>query len=384
LTNSSKRIKVTYVYKDFDIYNGLIETFLILARKKKTLPFDFEVCVFQNEDNEHSREFKSLGCGLVNLNSRWGSNPVVIYKLYKLFRNSRPDIVQTFVLKPNLFGIAAALLARVPVSIATDLTLKDQAPTRMRRLRDKFLYRIYAGVANQADQVISVSDASKEELRELGIKVGISVIPPPIDTNKTDLDARTESRGENGSQEAVVIGIVARLSEEKRHLDLLEAFSRTLQAFPNTCLVIVGDGPLRGQLEARAQKLGMHEKVSFVGFQKDVNKYLRMMDIFVLPSRTEGMPIAIMEAMAWQLPVIASRVGGIPEIVDDQATGILFDLGNIDQLTNALTQLISDPQKRKAFGESGKRKVFTTFHPDKFVESHYELYRALLKQRKVS
>lgn len=375
------KLKVFYIYKDFDIYNGLIETFLILSKKRATLPFDFEVCVFQNRKDDHSKIFKANGGILINLGSRWGSSPLIIFKLYKLFRSKRPNVVQTFILKPNLFGIIAAIWARVPVVIATDLTLKDQAPTRLRRLRDKFLYKIYISVANRANHVICVAEASRRELKGLGVNVGISVIPPPLDLD--EINKYFEGREDRlyRSQKEVTIGIVAQLREEKRHADLIEAFSILSKKYPGAKLLIVGDGPLRGQLEAMTQRLEIDDCVNFAGFQKDVHRYLSIMDIFVLPSRTEGLPIAIMEAMAQGLPVVASRVGGIPEIVDDQVTGILFEPGNVDQLNSSLAQLIVDPEKRKNLGDNGRKKVCRSFHPDTFIEGHYQLYRALLDER---
>lgn len=372
------KLKVLYVYKDFDIYNGLIETFLILSKKRGELPFDFEVCVFRNKKDDYSKIFKANGGTLINLDSRWGSNPLIIFRLYRLFRSNRPDVVQTFILKPNLFGILAALLANVPVVIATDLTLKDQAPTLLRRLRDKLLYKMYVGVANKASHVVCVADASRKELKELGVNVGVSVIPPPIDIDKMNRYLVGRKDRSYGPQVEVTIGIVARLSEEKRHADLLEAFSSLSKKYPYIKLLVVGDGPLRDQLEDITQRLKIESKVSFVGFQKDVYRYLSGMDIFVLPSRTEGLPIAIMEAMVWGLPVVASRVGGIPEIVDDQVTGILFEPGSLDELRRALAQLIEDPEKRRYLGDNGRNKVCRSFHPDRFIEGHYQLYRALL------
>lgn len=377
-------MKVLYVYKDFDIHNGLIETFLILSKKRATLPFDFEVCVFRNNKDEHSKIFKANGGILINFDSRWGSNPLIIFKLFKLFRSKRPDVVQTFVLKPNLFGIIAAILAKVPVVIATDLTLKDQAHTRLRRLRDKFLYKIYIGLANRANHIICVSEAGRKELKGLGVRVGVSVIPPPINIDEINKYFKENGDRSVRQQKDIIIGIVSRLSEEKRHVDLLEAFAILAKKYPDIKLLIVGDGPLRGKLEAMTRRLKIDNRVSFVGFQKDVHKYLGVMDIFVLPSRTEGVPIAIAEAMACGLPVIASRVGGIPEIVDDQVNGILFDSGNVGELSSALAQIIEDPEKRKSFGTNAREKVYRSFHPDKFIESHCQLYRALLDQKAAS
>lgn len=374
------KLKVFYIYKDFDIYNGLIETFLILSKKRKILPFHFEVCVFRNKKNDYSKIFKENGGILISLNNRWTSNPLIIFKLYKLFQVSRPDVVQTFVLKPNLFGISAALLAKVPIVIATDLTLKDQAPTRLRRLRDKFLYKIYVSLANRSSHIISVSEAGRDELKALGVNVDISVIPPPIDIARMNKKVEGEANSSDRAQLDVTIGIVARLSEEKRHSDLFEAFSILSEKYPRIKLLIVGDGPIRVQLEALTRQQKIDDRVKFVGFQKDVHKYLSDMDIFVLPSRTEGLPIAIMEAMAWGLPVVASKVGGIAEIVDDGVTGLLFDSGDVRQLCNALSQLIEDPKKRNEYGENGRKKIYQSYHPDRFIKSHYELYRTLLFQ----
>jgi len=378
------KLKVFYIYKDFDIYNGLIETFLILSKKKAMLPFDFEVCVFSNKKDEYSKIYKANGGILINLGSRWGSNPLILFKLYKLFRRNCPDVVQTFVLKPNLFGITAAILAKVPVVIATDLTLKDQAPNRLRRLRDKLLYRIYVGLANRADHVLCVSEAGRKQLKEFGVNAGISVIPSPIDMEETIKGYQERGDRSHKLQMKTTIGIVARLSEDKRHIDLLEAFAILSKKYPGIYLLIVGDGPLRTYLETMSRRLQIQDKVSFVGFQKDVRRYLRAMDIFALPSRTEALGMAIMEAMAWGLPVVASRVGGIPEIVDDHVTGLLFDPGNVGQLSNALSQLIEDPEKRKAFGENAREKAYQSFQPENFIDRHYQLYCSLMDQKVVS
>jgi glycosyltransferase involved in cell wall biosynthesis len=240
------------------------------------------------------------------------------------------------------------------------------------------LYKIYIEVANRASQVICVSETGRKELRGLGLNVGVSVIHPPIDIDEMNKYLTGRKDRSTRPQREVTIGIVARLSEEKRHADLIEAFSLLSKKYTGINLLIVGEGPLRSQLEALTRRLGIDGRIKFVGFQEELHSCLDGMDIFVLPSRTEGAPIAIMQAMVWGLPVVASRVGGIPEIVDDQVTGILFDPGNIEQLSNALAQLIEDPEKRKLFGENGKKKVYRSFHPDKFIEGHFQLYRALM------
>lgn len=384
MKSNSPKIKVLYIYKDFDIYNGLIETFLILSKKKRTLPFEFAVCVFHNKNDDYSKTFKDNGGNMINLNSRWASNPLIIFRLYKILRKHRPDVVQTFILKPNLFGIIAAILAKVPIVIATDLTHKNQAPTRLRRLRDKFLYRIYINVANRSSHLICRSDAIRKELIELGVNVDISVIPAPIDIVEINKYYRAKKEYSCRPEKEITIGIVGRLSEEKRHADLLEALFLLSKKYPGINLLIVGDGPLQSQLEDLTIRLKIESKVKFTGFKKDIPKYLNLMDIFVLPSRTEGTPLSIMEAMACGLPIVASRVGGIPMIVKNKVTGILFDPGNVRQLTSALERLIEDPEIRKTLGENGRKRIYDSLHPDRFIDRHFQLYRDLLDQKTVS
>lgn len=379
LSKKGKRLFVVYIYKDFDNYNGLIEKFLVFSKLRTQIPFDFEVWVFQNKKPDFSRIFIDNGGKLINLGFRWGSNPLIILKLVFLLRKRRPDVVQTFILKPNIYGIVAASLAKVPVRIATELTLMNQAHTDIRRFRDKILYRLYKYLTKLCDQVVCISNSIKTELLKLRLFCGVSVIYPPLDIEKIKYtgDVKQEREVDND----VVIGIVARLSEEKGHNELLTAFSALAGVYKNIRLLIVGEGPLRKELESRSEKLGINDKVIFTGFQKDINKYLEMMDIFVLPSRTEGLGISVLEAMAKGLPVIATRVGGIPEIVDNNKTGILVDYKRIDQLVSALSCLIENRDIRLEYGKRGQEKVTNRFSYGKFINEHYDLYISLYKKK---
>lgn len=377
-----ERHNVLFVYKDFDVFNGLIKTFILLSKKRPSLPFDFSVCVFKNKSEKYSKIYVDNGGELINLGFRWGSNPLIIYKLCKVLKSKRPDIVHTFILKPNIFGIIAAILSKVQVIIANDLTLTDQAPTRMRRLRDKLLYKIYIKLANKTDHVICRSESIRRELKALGLRTDTSVIPPTFDFNSPESMSDITLASASKKKGELVIGTVARLSEEKRHEDLLRAFSLLEKEHKNIRLLIVGDGPLRPHLEKEAKSLGIETKTFFAGFQLDVYSYLEDMDIFVLPSRSEGAGIAIMEAMVCGLPVVASNVGGIPDIVAHNITGILFSPGDIFQLKQALAQLIGDEALRITFGQRGKKRVHELFHPDRFIERHFLLYRTILEKKR--
>lgn len=383
MNNINKRLSVVYIYKDFDDYNGLIEQFLMFSKYKAKIPFDFEVWVFRNKKTDYSKIYINNGARLVNLGFDWGSNPLIILKLIRLLKQKCPDVVQTFILKPNIYGIIAAAAAKIPVIISTELTHMDQAPTIIKRIRDKVLYRIYKYLTKLCDQVVCVSNSIKNELLRLKIFCGIKVISPPIDISKIKPNLGGNKEMITDDNKEVVIGIVARLSEEKGHSELIDAFSSLAKLYRFIKLIIVGEGPLHNILEKQTRIMGIEDKVIFTGFQIDIDKYLNNMDIFVLPSRTEGLPVAILEAMAKGLPVIATRTGGITELVEDHKTGILVDYKRVDQLVSALSYLIDNEDKRLEYGLRGMEKIKNKFGFGKYVEEIYDLYISLYKIKKI-
>ena len=227
------------------------------------------------------------------------------------------------------------------------------------------------------DIIVCASEAIKREWQERNTENKLAVIYPPFDIARLPA-LKERAIKKNGDW---VIGIVGRLSEEKRHIDLLTAFADVLKKYPSTTLMIVGDGYLRNDLERKADELGIRKKVTFAGFQENVYEYLGKMDLFVLPSRTEGSPLSILEAMAMGLPVIATNIGGIPEIVIDKVTGLLVSLKNTDELSGAIVNLLSNPAMMQQMGENGKKRVMTYFHPGKFIEQHENLYKTQLSAK---
>lgn len=374
---SDKKIKVVYVYKDFDIFNGLIQTFMILGRRRKNLRFDFEVCVFNYKGSPFGEKFIQYGGSLVNLQSAWEDNPWIIWKLYNYFKKEKPDIVHTFILKPNLYGRIAAILAGVPIIVSNELTHKDQAPTSLKRFRDKFLHPINRILNRFTDHIIFRSVPMMEEWKSKVIEGRTSVIPAPFDIEKIDSTLHTKREKKGGKNDPWVVGIVGRLSEEKRHRDLFIAFRKVKEIFPNSRLLIVGDGEMRGELELLSRNLGIDDHVDFVGFQENVSIFLRKMDLFVLPSRTEGTPLTIFEAMASGLPVIATNVGGIPGVVLHDETGILIKPGHPESLADNIIKLLSDPTKMADMGTNGRKRVIELYHPDNFIKKYENIYLSL-------
>jgi glycosyltransferase involved in cell wall biosynthesis len=175
-----------------------------------------------------------------------------------------------------------------------------------------------------------------------------------------------------------VIGIVARLARIKNHEVLLRAYAK-LRAAPEkkTRLVIVGDGPERASLEELSRQLGIAGDVSFLGERRDTPGLLSAFDIYVLPSFSEGMNLTLLEAMGAGLPVVASRVGGNVEIVEDGNTGYLFPSGNVDALSELLGRLVSEPERRVQMGQSGRERVLRQFDQRVMMQHYLSLYRGV-------
>jgi len=188
--------------------------------------------------------------------------------------------------------------------------------------------------------------------------------------------------GEGGGEGPITIGTVGRLDPVKNQAALLHLCRRLLDRDPalgrRLRLVIVGDGPLRANLEAETAALGLAGQVSFTGARSDTPELLRTLDVFVLPSLNEGISNTILEAMSTGLPVVAARVGGNPELVAEGVTGGLYDPADPAGLEGALLPYLTDPDLRRAHGAAGRRRVVQNFSLDAMVQRYLDLYDELL------
>ncbi len=175
----------------------------------------------------------------------------------------------------------------------------------------------------------------------------------------------------------LVLGTVANLSYDKDFTTLLSAFQKIAVINPEAELVVVGDGPRAGEIQKLSYGLGLSRKVKFLGFRTDVPDILSTFDIFVLSSHTEGFGMSILEAMAAQVPVIASNVGGIKEVIEDGISGKLFEYGDSEGLKDAVLALSGDEKKRNTLVENGYERVKTTFSVEKMVGGYKKLYSEL-------
>jgi len=229
------------------------------------------------------------------------------------------------------------------------------------------------------DEVICVSDAERKKAETYGwSKAKLSVIHNGVPTPQVQDEPCRIRANWNIPETAYVIGTIARLERAKGIKYLIAAMPRVISRYPNTVLMIVGDGSKRSELSSLSLELGIAENVIFTGQLQDPSPILSIMDVFVLPSLREALGIAILEAMAFSLPVVATCVGGIPEAVIHNETGILLPPGNSEAMASALINLLENPAMRKAYGSAGKKRFLEHFTDSAMARQTLAVYRRAL------
>ena len=306
------------------------------------------------------------GATVLSFQQRCELSPVAAWQLLGYLRKHRFHIVHFNTPRPLLAGGLAA--SRSTLTRALVCSRRVNFPLRTRFSRFKFNLFM--------DRVITVSASIRDTLIHDGVRPSlVEVIYEGMDLQSIDAMPRAPSWV---ADDRPVIGIVAHLSSEKGHSTLIKAVSLLLRFYPRLILSVVGEGPLRTKLEKLAKTLGASRSVLFLGFREDADSVMKSFDIFCLPSLSEGLSSAILAAMSNRLPVVATSVGGIPELVTDRETGILVPPRDPEQLALALRELLDSPDLRKRMGESGRRRVEEHFTLEKKIRNFERLYLELL------
>lgn len=303
-----------------------------------------------------------------------------LFFLIRLCRRLQPHIMHTHTSKAGLLGRWAALMARVPLIIHTPHghvfwgyfgTAKTALFIFLERLAARFTKRLIMLTKQEMMDHLSVNIAPKQKFTV--IHSGVDFRPfRSITDDPTDLRKLF-----NIPPNAIVVGSVGRLTQIKGHHFLLEAMGRLAPRLPNLTCVLLGDGELRQDLEDLASRLGIRDRVLFLGWRADVARIISLFDIFAFPSLNEGMGKVLIEAMALDKPIIASAVGGITNLITQDENGILVPPGDAEILAKAIELLYLDKNERCAMGKRGKDRA-ALYSSDLMVEQIDSLYRELL------
>jgi glycosyltransferase involved in cell wall biosynthesis len=292
-----------------------------------------------------------------------------LYALRALMRAVEPDLVHAHTFKAGFLGRFVAKRLRIPAIYTVHMWPFGRAVPLSWRVVAPVCERMAAG---WCDKIISVSAVGTRDAAEFGIGDREQVVS--ILNGILDHPARASLDRDQG----LICTMVARFTDFKDHGVLLRAFARV----PGEArLKLVGDGDTLDAARSLAEDLGIRERVEFKGSRADVPEILAETDVFVLASKTETLPISILEAMRAGLPVIASDVGGVSEEVIDEETGLLVEPGSVDDLAGALQRLLADKQLRISMGKSGRRRFERVFQADKMLEKTGSIYRQVLEAR---
>ena len=235
----------------------------------------------------------------------------------------------------------------------------------------------------QSDGVTAISNYLKEATREIFQFDDITVIPNFVCQSEYARHPVDELRASLAPKGEPLLVHVSNFRPVKRPVDCVEIFARVLKKGIVARLVMVGDGSERTNAEHRARCLGIHDQCSFVGKQPNIVDYLSACDVLLLPSEQESFGLAALEAMACEEPVIASRVGGIPEVVTDGETGFLSEVGDVEKMANDAARLLSDPEMRQAMGKRARESAITRYRTDIVIPQYLDFYKQVLKRKAV-
>jgi glycosyltransferase involved in cell wall biosynthesis len=290
-----------------------------------------------------------------------------VWQIYKYLRKERPKIVHTHLFGGDTWGRLAAILARAPAVISTEHNTNLDEGWVKRKIK-KFLSFF-------TERIVAVSGAVQKysEAVDCIKSKKIVVIPNGIDVRKF------AEISEKCYGSPPIIAVVGRLEKQKGHEYLFEALN-LIKTIPWT-LWVVGDGSLKGGLEKLAKDLSLRERIIFLGARRNVAEILSQVDIFVLPSLWEGLGLAVLEAAAAGKPIVASRVGGIPEIIYDGEIGVLVEPKNVKSLADGLERVLLGEGEAKEMGQRAREMIIEKFSVEKMVDEYEKLYDGLVVKK---
>jgi len=322
---------------------------------------------------------KAASCGIpcAPLPLRTPGDPRTFADVAKLLRRVQPNLLAAHDYKAVITGLPTARLLRIPLVVHARGRTSHTRRVQIYEALERTLMRY-------ADHVVTVSEAMRRELISTGIDpnrvtaVHNSINPPAAPPNSL---LKTTARRRLGLPEnALVVGSVGRLSPEKGHAYLLEAAAKLNGSAPGFVLVLIGDGPEKENLSNLCSSLKISDRVRLVGFASDAGELIAAFDILALPSLSEGLPNVVLEAYAKAVPVVASAVGGVPEVVRHGETGLLVAPKDSDALASAIAKLLASPSEAQRMGRAGFELVTNRFCTAKNADKLARVYASVAKK----
>lgn len=329
------------------------------------------VCLVRG--GELQREIEAMGVPVTVLGRRHTYSPGLLWRLTRWLRRMRADVVHTHLFTADAYGRVAALLARVPAVYST-VHSTNVWKGALHRCIDWLL-------AWFSTKVIAVSAEVAQVLRERGRipQSRIALVENGIDLKRLAGASGEGVRAEFGvAPQAPLLGLIGRLHPAKGHADLIAALAQLQAQGVTAHCLLIGSGPLREAILAEVQQRGLTGRVTLAGQRADIPRLLAALDVLVMPSRWEGLPMTLLEAMAMGKAIVATRVGGIPNVITDGREGLLVPAADAAALAAALKRLIQDAALRRALGERAREAVLARYDAARTAQAYESLYAARL------
>lgn len=369
--------KVCYVIDDLGI-GGAQRQLVELAKALPRDRYALHVISLSTDKRAFEPAIRQLDVPLTLIPQSGVWSPGTFSALYRTLRAQRPDVVHTWLFTADLYGRLAAWLARVPVILSAVRSVEPDKPAHY-VLADRLLRRITTAFTVNA-KAIGIVLSSRER-----------VSPSRIQTvyNGVDLAVFDPSRRDGAirqqiavGHDAPLIGIVGRLAPVKDHATFLRAAALVVREEPAARFLIAGSGPLRDALRQAVARLNLQEHVRFLDSQSEAAPVFAALDVVVVTSRYEGCCNVILEGMAMGKPVIATAVGGNPELVIPGETGLLIPPEDPQNLADAILHLLQDPDRARAMGQAARRRIEEHFTLERMAEQTDQFYQAIMQERR--
>jgi glycosyltransferase involved in cell wall biosynthesis len=340
--------------------------------------FDPAAVCLKNGDTPIAARLRAAGIPVIDLNMSGAARAPRVWRLWSLLDEMRPSIVHAWLFHAVTAARIAARLAGVPAVISSRRNINLGSPIR------EFVNRATSGLD---DRVAAVSESARliEVSRARVSPEKVVVIPNGVDPGAYGAptpETRAAVRRSLGlPPETTLLGFVGRLHPVKGVDDLLRAARPVLNRFPTARILVVGDGEDRARLERLSSEVGVTSGVLFLGERTDVAFLLGGLDVFVMPSREEGMPNAVLEAMAAGVPVVATTTGGTAELVVHGSSGLLVTPGDVEGLSSAMASLVEDRFLSERLAAAARARAAAAFSIEETVRRTEALYEEILREK---
>lgn len=373
----SDKIKILHIIAS-PVFGGAERLLLTLSKNIDQKKFDLFLGIFIDQRKENNLMWsyaKKLNLKVDPINCKNPYDLLQILHIYRIVKKHHPDIIHTHGYKTNILGFLVSKLFGIPIVVTVHGLYPIKTKTNLRQRLSLMLLKHFDRIIAVSSQMNTVLKSKKVSSKKI---INIRNVPPiNVEEHSSNIGTLREEIGIPSNLK--VLGFVGRLEYIKGCDLLIQAVSKIHSTNLDFCLVVVGDGPERKSLDLLVRKLGLKKYVYFCGFRNDIKNVFQSLDLYVLPSFNEGIPLAMLEAMSHGVPVVATRVGGIPEVIKDKVNGILVPPRNPEALAEGIMEALSSPEETAKRVIEAKKTIQNEYSIEQWIKKIQNTYLEMVK-----